>query len=247
MKATHPGVGSHQRRTYKMRRILAYLERLWTTDIALTSLLASLVIYIFFLYPLGLIGSFRPVPTVLFSLILITGAIAASRNRIFRTLVFSWGLLAFILTWVRFLFPHQQTLIFAANCLALFFLVLLTSLILHQALREGPTTSHRIMGAVAAYLLIGMIWCVAYYLVALLVPGAFSIQGPSASGGREPLQSQLFYFSFVTLTTIGYGDIAAVHPIVRMLVILEGVVGQLFPAILIARLVSLQVQSKQKT
>jgi hypothetical protein len=103
------------------------------------------------------------------------------------------------------------------------------------------------MGAVAAYLLIGMIWSVAYYLIALWIPGAFSIQEPTATGGRELLQSQLFYFSFVTLTTIGYGDIAAVHPIVRMLVILEGVLGQLFPAILIARLVALQVQSKQKT
>ena len=229
-----------------MRRILAYLERLWTTDIALTSLLVSLVIYISFLYPLGLVGSFRPLPAVLFSLILITGAIAASRNRIFRMLVFSWCFLAFILVWVRYLFPHQ-TLTFVANSLALFSMVLLTSLILHQALREGPTTSHRIMGAVAAYLLIGMIWSVAYYLIALWIPGAFSIQEPTATGGRELLQSQLFYFSFVTLTTIGYGDIAAVHPIVRMLVILEGVLGQLFPAILIARLVALQVQSKQKT
>ncbi len=246
MKATHHGVGSHQRRPYKMRRILAYLERLWTTDVALTTLLVSLLIYIFFLYPLGLIGSFRPLPTVLFSLILITGAIAASRNRIFRMLVFSWGLLALILLWVRYLFPYQ-TLMFVANCLGLFFLVLLTSLILGQVLREGPTTYHRITGAVAAYLLIGMIWSLAYYLVTLWIPGAFSIQAPIATGGRESLQSQLFYFSFVTLTTIGYGDIAAVHPTVRMLVILEGVVGQLFPAILIARLVSLQVQSKQKT
>jgi hypothetical protein len=98
------------------------------------------------------------------------------------------------------------------------------------------------MGAVAAYLLIGMTWCVAYYLVALWIPGAFSTQG--SFGGREPLQSQLFYFSFATLTSTGYGDITAVHPIGRMLVILEGVVGQLFPAILIARLVSLQLQSK---
>jgi len=230
----------------KMRRILAYLERLWTTDIALTTLLISLLIYIFFIYPLGQIGSFRLLPTVFFSFILITGAITVSRNRIVRTLVFSWGLLTFILLWVRYLFPYQ-TLIFIANFLGLFFLVLLTSLILGQALREGPTTYHRITGAVAAYLLIGMIWSLAYYLVTLWIPGAFSIQGPIATGDREPLQSQLFYFSFVTLTTLGYGDIVAVHPIVRMLVILEGVMGQLFPAILIARLVSLQVQSKQKT
>jgi hypothetical protein len=230
----------------KMRRILTYLERLWTTDIALTTLLISLLIYIFFIYPLGQIGSFRLLPTVFFSLILITGAITVSRNRIFRTLVFSWGILTFILLWVRYLFPYQ-TPIFVPYCLALFFLVLLTSLILGQALREGPTTSHRIMGAVAAYLLIGMIWFLAYYLVTLRIPEAFSVQGSFAPGDRESLPSQLFYFSFVTLTTLGYGDIVAVHPIVRMLVILEGVIGQLFPAILIARLVSLQVQSKQKT
>jgi len=229
----------------KRRRILPYLERLWTTDIALTSLLVFLLIYIFFLYPLGQVGAFRVLTTAFWSLILITGAITASRNRIFRTLVFSWGLLTFVFLWMRHLFPHQ-TFVFVANCLALFFLVLLTALILSQTLREGETTSHRIMGAVAAYLLLGLIWYLGYHLIALRIPWAFNVQGPSLGGG-EALQSQLFYFSFVTLTTLGYGDIVAVHPMTRMLVILEGVTGQLFPAILIARLVSLQVQSKRKT
>jgi hypothetical protein len=228
-----------------MRRILSYLNQLWRTDIALTTLLISLLLYICFLYPLGQLGSFRLLPTVFFSLILITGAITAFRNRIFRMLVFSWGILALILLWVRYLFPNQ-TFIFIATCLGLFFLVLLTFLILGQTFREGPTTSHRIMGAVAAYLLIGMIWSLAYYLVTLWIPEAFNVQGSVTSGDRESLQSKLFYFSFVTLTTLGYGDIVAVHPTVRMLVILEGVLGQLYPAILIARLVSLQVQSKQK-
>ena len=234
------------RRIIKTRRILFYADRVWITDIALPTLLFSLLAYIFFLYPLGWVGSFRPVTTAFFSLILITGAITASRNRILRMLVFSWALLSFVLLWARYLFTYQ-THIFLANSLGLFFLLLLTSLILGQTFREGPTTSHRIMGAVAVYLLIGITWSVAYHLVALWIPGAFSIQGTNIQGGKESLQSQLFYFSFVTLTSIGYGDIAAVHPVVRMLVILEGVAGQLFPAILIARLVSLHVQSKQKS
>jgi hypothetical protein len=230
----------------KRRPILPYLERLWATDIALTALLVFLLAYIFFLYPLGRVGSFRPLTSVFFSLILISGAIAASRNRFFRTLVFSWGLLSFVFVWVKYWFPHQ-TLIFVAYCLAILFLLLLTSLILSQALREGETTSHRIMGAVAAYLLLGMIWSLAYYLITLRIPGAFNVQEPLTLAGGEALQSHLFYFSFVTLTTIGYGEIVPVHPIARMLVILEGVTGQLFPAILIARLVSLQVQRKRKT
>ena len=102
------------------------------------------------------------------------------------------------------------------------------------------------MGAVAAYLLIGMMWSLAYYLVTLCIPEAFSVQGSLTAGDRESLQSKLFYFSFVTLTTLGYGDIVAVHPVARMLVILEGVTGQLFPVILISRLVTLHLQSKQK-
>ena len=239
-------MGSHGKRTGKERRILPYLERLWATDIVLTTLMISLLIYIFFVYPLGLVGSFRPLPTLFFSLVLISGAITASRNRIFRMLVLSWGLLTFITIWVRYLFP-TPTLIFVTTCLSLFFLVLLASLLLSQALRVGPTTSQRIMGAVAAYLLLGIIWSLAYYLIALRIPEAFSVQGPFPPGGRESLQSQLFYFSFVTLTTLGYGDIVPVHPIVRMLAMLEGVAGQLFPAIMIARLVSLQVQSMGKT
>jgi len=230
----------------KRRRILPYLERLWATDVGLTTLLASLLIYIFFLYPLAGPGWVRLLTNVFLSLILIAGAITVSRNRIFRTLVFSWGLLTFVFLWTRYLFP-DQALVFLTNYLALVFQVLLTLLILSQIFREGPTTSHRIMGAVAAYLLLGVIWSLAYYLIALRMPEAFNVQGPFTPGDRESLQSDLFYFSFVTLTTTGYGDIVPVHPIARMLVILEGVAGQLFPAILIARLVALQVQSRQKT
>jgi hypothetical protein len=230
----------------KRRRILPYLGRFWVTDVGLTTLVVSLLIYIFFLYPLTGTGWVKLLTNIFFSLILIAGAITVSRNRIFRTLVFSWGLLNFVFLWTRYLFPYQP-LVFATDCLSMAFLVLLTLLILSQAFREGPTTSHRIMGAVAVYLLLGVIWSLAYDLITLGIPGAFNIQAPSTPGDRESFRSDLFYFSFVTLTTTGYGDIVPIHPIARMLVILEGVTGQLFPAILIARLVSLHVQSKKKT
>ena len=229
-----------------MRRILPYLGRLWTTDAGLTTLLASLLIYIFLLYPLGGLPLVKFFSNVFFSLILIAGAVTVSRNRIFRMLVFSWGFLSFIFLWTRYLFPHQ-VFVFVSTCLALGFLVLLICLILGQTLREGPTTYHRIMEAVAAYLIVGVMCSLAYFLIEFWAPGAFNIQGPFAPEGGEALRPHFFYFSFVTLTTVGYGDIVPVHPVARTLVILEGVAGQLFPAILIARLVSLHVQSKRKT
>jgi hypothetical protein len=134
--------------------------------------------------------------------------------------------------------------LFVGDYLAIFSLVLLVFLILSQALREGETTTHRIMGGVAAYLLLGLTWFLAYHLVALGFPEAFSAQGSPSSPDTNSLPSQLFYFSFVTLTSIGYGDIVPVHPVARMLVILEGVTGQLFPAVLIARLVSMEIGSR---
>jgi len=234
------------RRINKTRRVLPYLDRLWATDIPLTTLLVFLLMYIFFLYPLGQVGSVRFLTFVFFSVILISGALTASKNRVLRTFVFSWGLLIVIFYSIRYLFPFR-TLIIIATCLALFYLVLLTFLILAQALREGPTTSHRIMGAVAAYLLLGVIWSLIYYAVALHIPGAFKGLEALMEGDREVIRTQFQYFSFTVLTTVGFGDIVPVHPIARMAAVLEGVVGQLFPAILIARLVALHVQSKQKT
>jgi hypothetical protein len=228
-----------------MKRFLPYLKRMWATDVALTMLLAFLLIFIFVLFPMGQIKYIRFLTNIVFSFILVTGAIAATKSRILRRLVFLWGILAFVFIWVRHLFPHQA-FVFGTTSLSLAFLLLLAFLILGQAFREGPTTSHRIMGAVAVYLLLGLIWSLAYQLITLCAPNAFIIQGPTTPGDISSLESHLFYFSFVTLTTLGYGDIVAVHPMARMLVILEGVTGQLFPVILIARLVSLHLETKHK-
>src|SRR5262249_31801242 len=96
----------------------------------------------------------------------------------------------------------------------------------------------RVQGSVAVYLLLGLFWAVSYQLVELLQPGSFSI-GARKSG--IDLQ-QLGYFSFTTLTTLGLGDILPVSPLARSLVALEALVGQLFPVILIARLVTMETE-----
>jgi len=126
-----------------------------------------------------------------------------------------------------------------SDVLAMVFLAMMAGVVLFQVFREGPITVHRIVGAVAVYVLLGVLWAEGYQLVALLRPGAFV-----ASGGAPVGAPDLTYFSFVTLTTVGYGDITAVHSAARSMALLEALTGQLFPAILIARLVSMQVARK---
>ena len=118
---------------------------------------------------------------------------------------------------------------------------MLLVIVLMQVFREGPITIHRISGAIAVYLLIGLIWAFVYQFIALQSPGAFKLPAAPEAYTAYTLQSSLLYFSFVTLTTLGYGDILAVHPSARMLVMLEALTGQLYPAILLARLVSLEI------
>ncbi len=90
------------------------------------------------------------------------------------------------------------------------------------------------MGGVAAYLLLGAIWAEAYALVELLLPARSRDPFHAADGARSWL-----YFSFVTLATVGYGDILPIHPVARSLAMLEAVTGSLFLTILLARLVTL--------
>src|SRR5262245_17186358 len=100
----------------------------------------------------------------------------------------------------------------------------------------GRITYHRIVGAILLYLTIGLVFVALYTLVGAYSPNAFT--GLSVTA-RVSLPSDLVYFSFTTLTTLGYGDIMPIHPIARSLSNIEAIVGQVYPATLLARLVSL--------
>jgi hypothetical protein len=99
-------------------------------------------------------------------------------------------------------------------------------------------TSDRLWGAAAAYLMMGVLWSILYQIIDRLGVPAFSIRG---AGGDMQL-SDLLYFSFGTLTTSGFGDIVPVTRVAQTTAMIEGIVGQLFMAILIARLVGVYPQ-----
>jgi hypothetical protein len=107
-----------------------------------------------------------------------------------------------------------------------------------QVLFSGPIDANNIIGAVCVYLLMGLIWATLYVMLVVVEPDAFA--GLDAAPWFQ-LFPDMVYLSFITLTTVGYGDILPVAPLARFLTFAEAVVGQFYIAILVASLVGLRL------
>jgi voltage-gated potassium channel Kch len=213
---------------------------IWKAEKGLTVLLAFLVFAFFSSYPFIVKPAAKMLVLVCFSFLLITGAFIVFKKRILGSIVTVVVIISLALHWLNFYQCADGLAIWVAFFNFLF-CGLFAFIVLILVFREGSITVHRIAGAIVVYMFLGLIWGFLYHLIALLIPDAFKLPHTISTYTADMLQNNLLYFSFETLTTLGYGDILAVHPIARLFVILEALTGQLFPAILIARLVSLQI------
>ncbi len=112
-----------------------------------------------------------------------------------------------------------------------------------QDLFSGVIDANSIVGAICIYMLTGLLWALMYLLIAQAIPGAFN--GIDQSVWHENF-ADIAYYSYVTLTTLGYGDISPVAPIARFLVYMEAVVGVFYMAILVASLIGVRIRESQK-
>jgi hypothetical protein len=107
------------------------------------------------------------------------------------------------------------------------------ALMLRRIFRTRTVTRETLFLAVSTYMLVGVVWTIIYIFLELLQPGSFSF--PEHSLGPT-FWTELYYFSFVTITTLGYGDVTPISPMARSLAILEAITGVMFLGILVARL-----------
>ena len=229
----------------KKRRMQVLMRRdLWLQDEGLTVLLIALLLMIFIVNPLAAADVFRGYAALVhdlwLALTLLSGVFAIGWRRkaaqvvvlaaallfALRTLGFAWGAGGLVVDFV----------------LTIFLLATLWLMVVWQIFREGPITRQRVQGSIVLYLLLGLIWAEAYTLAAHLNPASFAGTLPE---GQNALSAHLTYFSFVTLTTVGYGDILPASLVTRSLANFEGLLGTLFPAILIARLVSMEIAARE--
>ena len=173
------------------------------------------------------------------------GAVATIRHRSLMYLVIGLTILEFtadLMVQFKPAFGHWDW----DTALKISGLAILVVMTLRQTFRPGSITVHRVMGGIAGYLLIGVTWAFGYKLLMEMRPSAIHFQ--SFVGGiptAEP--SRLMAFSFSTHTSVSYGDAYPVRRIARSLATAEALIGQLYPAVLIATLVGMSLQARSNT
>jgi len=219
------------------------LTHFWNEEHSLTALLILLMVEVFIIVPLDRAGhALEMTGIVIFSFLLLAGLLAMARHRVLQVVSGVFVVSAIAVRLARSGFGVSGLLQWDA-LLSILSVIGMVIVVLWQVYREGPVTGHRVRGAIAAYLLIAILFAYSYTLIAYLAPGAFQLPAWAEAGSERG--ETFFYFSMVALTTTGFGDITPVHPLARSLVTLEGFIGQLYPAILIARLVTLELESRR--
>jgi hypothetical protein len=165
--------------------------------------------------------------------LLLSAGLAFIRQRATLLIAFAIGVPWIALNWLRHVMvlgPALMTLTMILSIVYFFFLVVV---LVSRALTTEDASGSTICHAVSGYLLLGIAWAAVYQLVTYVHPEALRIPE-----GNVDFEDYL-YFSFTTLTTLGYGDITPVSPYARSIVVVEAIVGPLYLTILIARLVGM--------
>jgi hypothetical protein len=165
------------------------------------------------------------------------GAVAETQRRFLTALLIAAP--ALLLFWVG---PSLGTKlpVVLGDILLVAFLAYAAATILNRVLQADQVDAETIYGAVCVYFLFAALWGVLYVLVEILAPGSFNLPDSlNLTAGSRFDAGPMMYYSFVTITTLGYGDITPATELTRLLALLEAVLGQLYLVILIARLVGL--------
>jgi hypothetical protein len=219
-------------------RLLHYCGR----EESLTVFLWLLVLLIFVVAPLSHKGRvFEPIVSSFFGIVLVTGILATLASPILALIAACFVSIVFAIALLKAFNAASITLICVSETSALAAFGLFLYMMFRQTMKAGPVTSHRLKGGIAVYLLIGMFWARLFHLIALTQAGAFV-----GVDSTSPFYT-FVYFSFVTLTTLGYGDVTPLSDFARSMATAEALLGQLFPAIFIARLVTLRTNFNRPT
>jgi len=209
---------------------------LWRNNLIL---LIALMILIFLAPLMGQLGGL--VTRITLVIVVISGVFAAEYGKQTFNLLISLGFLVLLNMLISVLIPDSIILSILSFILITLSLTLSTSaLIIHMSMAETVEKS-TILCAINSYLLLGLVASTLFIIIDLFVPNSFI----NLEGGKDSLSSYI-YFGFVTLTTLGYGDITPGAPLARSLSIFVAVSGQLYLVIIMALIIGKYLNSKKQ-
>ena len=199
------------------------------------SILLLLVIFTIFLIPFFPIEWHRILYSVCFTLIFLLSALALTK---YRSRIFNIAFIVILIEWLSELLNLStlSTLSFLANIV---FFDLIVVLFILQIVRAKTVTPRVLMESVTAYLLLGLSFAIMIGLISVADPNSFTfphLKQPMVEG--ISYTTNYIYYGFVTLTTLGYGDVVPLTPAAKSFSIFTAITGQLYIAIIIATLVS---------
>jgi hypothetical protein len=230
-----------------LKHLIRKNQEFWNHERSLTALLVYTCLALIFWIGLGNdsqdLWAFA-VGDLLFNLIILAGVFAvftqwrkqfwfitiAIGSGVFRIVVFIWSSML------------SQLM---CHVLSIAFFVLLARMVLNHIFKDGPMNFYRIQGSVVVFLIIGIVYAMIYTIIHVVTPEAFHVTIDGSALSDE--FSQFLYLSFVTITTLGIGDMFPVSPLAKALVVFESMIGLLYPVIMIARLVSIEVNNSGRS
>jgi hypothetical protein len=218
-------------------RLRKWQER--TREPGLSALLVIEASFLFVVTPLASMGWLPQfVLSATFVLYVLATLVVTSRSHVAAGIILASAILSAVGVIVHVNYPSVLTEWLSAGG-RLLVIATLSVVIAKAVFGPGRVTRHRIQGAIVLYMNFALFFFILYQLIDTLVAKSFS--GLPESGSEHSSGAALLYFSFGTLTTATFGDIQPIFPLARNLTNLEAMIGQLFPATLLARLVTLQI------
>jgi hypothetical protein len=231
-----------EKRRRKVYRRLGVVNRFWTRDAGLTCLLVALLLTVF------VMGSVRQgyfLSNAFLTVVFVTGTITILEKRFLAALCVALALTRFAVGWAAYFSPEGALVVWDL-VLSMTFFSILAVVVAIKVFRRGAITYHNVCGAVVLYMLVAIVFTLAQTLTEFCCPGSFNFT-PRMGGPRiAAIKAEMAYYSMVTVTTVGYGDIVPVGNLARALTVLEAIFGQLYPAIILAWLVTLAIQQSRK-
>jgi len=182
--------------------------------------------------------------TIIFTAILLTGVYAACQRKLHLIIGLCLAVPSIIIDWLHIITKNPD-LYLPSGIMSMLFYIFVIGIILHHIITAKEVTADIIFGAINVYLLIGLTWGVLYSILYIFRAQSFIID-PAHITGAGINWSVFVYFSFTTLTTLGYGDITPAGSFAQSLASLEAVVGVLYIGIMVARLVGLYLYQEHK-